>query len=469
MKLRNPKFLASASILLLCFGVLGTVLWYHLARKGAPAIYENSEEHFKYGAIGLKQGFPYYLWVVMPEVFADLLPQAGGWEVFGFINEGRGYPVGFAKQTVGFPGLTPNCALCHTGRYRESGDKSFVVVPGAPAGALDFKAFNNFVFSAAEDPRFNADGLLSAIQKRFELSISELLVYRYILLPTVKKTLIKQHQATNWMSNRPEPGRGRFDAFNLFKISVLGLPDDGSIGTSDYPPLWNQAARDGQYLHWNGSSNSLHEDNLMSVYPLNLGPSGFLPESFEKVTSYLHSLPPAKYPFAIDAVRAKKGRAIYMQHCSDCHSFEGNKVGQVTEQVEVGTDSEFLSMWSDEFVTSLKAINSPPFHFPGLRQTNGYLNVPLDGAWMRAPYLHNGSVPTLRALLTPVENRPKKFSRGSEVIDPVDLGFQYKTSSSVSESLFDTSQRGNSNAGHKYGDHLTDEEKTDLIEFIKQI
>ncbi|GAB4194939.1 MAG: hypothetical protein Tsb002_26970 [Wenzhouxiangellaceae bacterium] len=443
-------------------------MWYHLARKGSAAIYAHPEEHFKYGGIGLKQGFPYYLWAVMPEVFADLLPRPGGWEVFGLIDEGRGYPVGFALQTVGYPGLTPNCALCHTGQYRTAADQETKVVPGAPAASLDFYAFNQFVFAAANDPRFTSETLMAAIEQRFDLTNSEALIYRYILLPTVKNQLQQQHRQAAWMQQRPVPGHGRFDAFNLFKIGVLGLPDDGSIGTSDYPPLWNQATRAGQYLHWNGSGNNIEQDDLMSVYPLNQGADGFLPASFAKVTSYLQHLQPPPYPFPIDPVLAANGSAIYSQHCARCHAFGGAETGQVTAQSVVGTDAEFLTMWSDDFVKALKAIDSPPFQFPGLRITDGYLNVPLDGVWLRAPYLHNGSVPTLSALLSPPAQRPAVFYRGNPVYDPATVGFE-ATSADNSVSRYDTQLKGNANSGHDYGVDLPATDKQALIEFLKTL
>ena len=457
--------------IILALGVTFTAyqFWLHLARKGPPAIFEQPEMQFKYGAVGLKQGFPYYLWVVMPEVFPDLLPRPGGWEVFGLIDEGRGYPVGFAKQTVGYPGLTPNCALCHTGQYRRDEYSDITIVPGAPAGSLDFRAFNEFVFAAAADPRFDPDVLMPAIENHFDLNWSERLIYRYVLLPVVKKQLNKQGEAAAWMTTRPQSGRGRFDAFNLFKISVLGIADDGTIGTSDYPPLWNQGARAGQYLHWNGSGNNLHEDNLMSAYPLNLGAGGFLPGSFKRMTTYLHDLPPPAFPYPYDKARADRGRVIYEQHCASCHAFDGDQVGQVTAQTEVGTDPEFLQMWSKEFVEQLKSINAPPFSFPNLRRTNGYLNVPLDGCWLRAPYLHNGSVPTLRDLLEPAVSRPARFYRGDKVYDPVNMGFYSGTLKYDNTSLYDTTVKGNSNAGHEYGVDLNEDEKNDLIEFMKTL
>ena len=58
-----------------------------------------------------------------------------------------------------------------------------------------------------------------------------------------------------------------------------------------------------------------------------------------------------------------------------------------------------------------------PYRFTHFRKTNGYANQPLDGIWLRAPYLHNGSVPTLRDLLEPPEQRPKVFYRGYDVFD----------------------------------------------------
>ena len=57
-----------------------------------------------------------------------------------------------------------------------------------------------------------------------------------------------------------------------------------------------------------------------------------------------------------------------------------------------------------------------PWAFSQFRKTQGYANMPLDGLWLRAPYLHNGSVPDLRALLFP-EERPAAFYRAYDVYD----------------------------------------------------
>jgi len=103
-------------------------------------------------------------------------------------------------------------------------------------------------------------------------------------------------------------------------------------------------------------------------------------------------------------------------------------------------------------------------------KTNGYVAQPLDGLWLRAPYLHNGSVPSLRDLLEPVEKRTKVFHRGYDVYDPVNVGFV--TQGAEAERLgflFDTRLRGNGNHGHTYGTNLSPRQKNALLEHLKTL
>jgi hypothetical protein len=88
----------------------------------------------------------------------------------------------------------------------------------------------------------------------------------------------------------------------------------------------------------------------------------------------------------------------------------------------------------------------------------------MDGVWARSPYLHNGSVRTMRELLTPPGQRAKTFHRGSQDYEPTQMGY-----ADGGTYLFDTSTRGNSNAGHDYGTSLTTEEKRDLIEYLRTL
>lgn len=96
-----------------------------------------------------------------------------------------------------------------------------------------------------------------------------------------------------------------------------------------------------------------------------------------------------------------------------------------------------------------------------------YRARPLNAVWATAPYLHNGSVPSIAALLTPPEDRPPTFRVGSRTIDPEVLGFE--SGPGEGRVIYDTSIRGNSNAGHEYGTTLSEQEKRDLIEYLKTL
>ena len=113
----------------------------------------------------------------------------------------------------------------------------------------------------------------------------------------------------------------------------------------------------------------------------------------------------------------------------------------------------------------------------GIQAPLAYKVRPLNGIWASPPYLHNGSVPTLYALLSPVEERPMKFYLGGREYDPVNVG--YNTDKFPGAFEFDTSIRGNQNTGHEFsndksragviGDLLKPEERRALVEYLKTL
>ena len=116
------------------------------------------------------------------------------------------------------------------------------------------------------------------------------------------------------------------------------------------------------------------------------------------------------------------------------------------------------------------------YRYKHYRKTYGYANMPLDGVWLRAPYLHNGSVPTLRDLLEssgPSGKRPPTFYRGNDLYDPKNVGFvstEPKDANGRTYFLYDTTIPGNGNKGHeglRYGTELPPEQKEALIEYLK--
>jgi hypothetical protein len=106
------------------------------------------------------------------------------------------------------------------------------------------------------------------------------------------------------------------------------------------------------------------------------------------------------------------------------------------------------------------------------RQGARYKSRPLDGIWATAPYLHNGSVPSLDALLRPAAARPTSFSIGVKTFDPVKVGYQTDVPGFPKFNVNNpdgTPIIGNSNAGHEFGAKLSDEERGWLLEYLKTL
>jgi mono/diheme cytochrome c family protein len=134
--------------------------------------------------------------------------------------------------------------------------------------------------------------------------------------------------------------------------------------------------------------------------------------------------------------------------------------------------------WYDEHNTSASDRDKLNGYRPNQLQTkNIYKARPLNGIWATPPFLHNGSVPTMYALLSPVEERPKTFCLGSREYDPVHMG--YTTACAKGTFQLDTSIPGNLNTGHEnkdgptgnsvIGRGLSHEERLDLIGFLKSL
>src|SRR5206468_1045395 len=106
-----------------------------------------------------------------------------------------------------------------------------------------------------------------------------------------------------------------------------------------------------------------------------------------------------------------------------------------------------------------------------------YKARPLNGIWATPPYLHNGSVPSLFALLSPVRDRPAVVHLGGGEYDPVDSG--YENSAVPGGSALDTNRPGNRNTGHEFRDGpkgggvigraLSPDERHALIEYLKTL
>jgi hypothetical protein len=279
---------------------------------------------------------------------------------------------------------------------------------------------------------------------------------------------------------------------NLTKYFMTSQPVDDTVGQADFPSNWNLQARKGtnDLLNWCGETPAVRSvliDSALGLgaapdktskltYPLDLldwkleRRAWFL-KRMEDLDNFLSALPPPKYPFAVDADLAAKGKPVYDHYCAECHDVGAARTCKVIPIAEIGTDTNRMATWSQAAADQANAaVKKLGIIRPNLIQNNGYASAPLDGLWMRAPYLHNGSVPTLRDLLEPVEKRPTIFYRGYDVYDPTNVGFIGSGPAAERAGWrLDVTIRGNGNQGHVYGTDLTEAEKQALLEYLKTL
>ena len=445
-------------------------------KPDAPS-FPDIDDHFRYGSIGTEErvGIPYWIWKVLPTVFEDKLPKRPGvgYERIGFLIESARHPrpigTSYTPGRIARVGL--NCATCHVGTYREAPDSPRQIVSGMPGIHMDLQGYANFLTACANDPRFNYGTLMAAIRKENpDIGWSERLLYKLFVVGATKRGILERARENAWFDRRPPFGPGRVDTFNPYKV-MLKLPIDDVVGTVDLPSLWNQRMRARMWLHWDGNNDSVEERNKSAAIGAGATPDSLDLESMKRIEDWILDLKPPSYPAArIDKAKADEGRLVWEQACAGCHAVGSPLVGQVTKLGDVGTDAERLNSFTPDLARGMNTIGEgKPWRFNHFRKTDGYANMPLDGLWLRAPYLHNGSVPTLRALLFP-EERPAAFYRGYDVYDWTNVGFVSSGPEAEQNGVrYDTTLKGNSNAGHAYGATLSREARERLLEYLKTL
>ena len=470
-------------VLLVIVGALAAYLIWRYNPDRAVT-YDQIEEHFKYGSIGSEpaNGVPVGVLKVLPKVFRDKLP-GEGYESLGFLTEpGRDLPIGFSTRRVIIDRAWLNCGVCHTGTVRDTPASQPRFYTGMPANTMDLQALVQFLVDCASDERFTPERLMPEIEKVTDLGFIEKILYRYIAIPTTREALLVSGGVISFFKRQPGRwGPGRVDTFNPYKVLQFNfpmekLPDSELIGVSDLPSIWQQRKREGMELHWDGNNDSVEERNKSASLGAGVTPATLDLGGVERIEEWLLDLEPPAYPYEIDTNTAAAGKLHYDKLCANCHgrdgrNFEGAEVGKIVPIETIGTDAYRLDSYTAALAANQNTLYAGyPWRFSRFKKTNGYANMPLDGIWLRGPYLHNGSVPTLRELLEAPENRPRLFFRGYDVIDREKVGFISTVAEEGGKRYFefDTSLAGNGNGGHLYGINLAPAEKDALVEYMKQ-
>ncbi|MDF2620001.1 MAG: putative transrane protein [Xanthobacteraceae bacterium] len=502
--------------------ILVGIVYYLVFINQYVVAYGDGDSHFLHGSIGSETatGLPYWVFKALPVMYADRLgPQ--GYRRFGFLyaNEvvfdpkqgayaqasgprENDLPIGFSRRVVtGVERIWFNCSVCHVGTYKVPGNATRHAVAGAPSNNLQLHAFIRFLLEVGRDPGFSADRLIEAIQSEAvggNLNIVERQIYRYLVFPRVKAALLDLGNRLDFVYRQEDWGPGRVDTFNPYKAIQFNFPMAPEFisatelnGSSDYPAIWKQAPREGMNLHWDGNNSSVAERNLSAALGAGVTPPTVDRAAIGRIESWMWELPPPRFPdeTRIDKAKAERGGRLFAAYCAGCHgkgavTAEGKpaydydtrrhpRLGQVEPLGEIGTDIGRWASYTREFSAAQNLLYAGyPWRFRHFHKTGGYANQPLDGIWARSPYLHNGSVPTLRDLLEPSAQRPAIWFRGSEEFDLDRVG--YKSDAAAGSELFryDTTRPGNGNEGHegrRYGTELPASDKDALVEYMKTL
>jgi mono/diheme cytochrome c family protein len=480
-------------------GLVAIVLGAYFAirlQKNSAVTYDGIVAHFEHGSIGADEGsgLPYWVWQALPRLFPEYFDGRGDYSALGFLyrkrNDGKpeDLPIGISRRDYqGVDLVWFNCAVCHTGTWRPAASAEPTIVAGMPANNFDIYRFIRFVLEAGVDERMSAEHLIPAMQNAgAKFNLIERLLWTYYVIPRVREGFVQRRSRLAAFINEQKPwGPGRVDTFNPYKLVQMqtkyaALAPAERNGASDFPSIFNQAPRKPMSLHWDGNNNSLDERNLSAALGAGVTVQSVDHASIERVAAWLQDLKPPPSPHKPDTAAVARGLTIYMRECAACHGyqesagykFEGERLGMVTPNANLGTDPGRLDSYTEAF--RQRQLNElfvgTPYQFKHFVKTDGYANMPLDALWLRGPYLHNGSVPTLRALLTSPGERPKSFLRGGDVIDGRNGGFVSPScdpgTAPTKGLCYDTRIPGNGNGGHVYGTALADNDKDDLVAYL---
>jgi len=265
-------------------------------------------------------------------------------------------------------------------------------------------------------------------------------------------------------------------SFEWSEEAQLDIPKQ--VVTTDTPPWWLLKKKNAMFYNGFGRGDFgrfLMASNLLTVK--DTSESALVDAHMPDVLAYIYSLKPPKYPNPVNKSLAAEGKVLFEKTCSGCHGTYGEKGSYPNYLIPasiIQTDSmlykanysspQFVNWFNQSWFTQ----GDHPAH---LEPFEGYIAPPLDGIWVTAPYLHNGSVPTLEALLNS-KHRPEYWSRNFDKpqYDYVNVGWKYtaETKSGLT-TTYDTTLPGLGNGGHTFGDVLNYKERTAVIEYLKTL
>ncbi|HTQ58556.1 MAG TPA: hypothetical protein VMI94_29040 [Bryobacteraceae bacterium] len=513
--MKRPTILSPAVASLLALS-LGTTL----AGQTAKHEFQTPQEAFLYGSIGA-EFMPLPVFQVLPDLFPDQMQPggagAGDWiDQFGFVRSpagtDHGLPLGFnvtkflpksgGNSPLPWVGFT--CALCHTAVVRESEAADGVLVSGMGNPSLDLVPFGDAIKTIVLSDRMTVHNVAVAYRNKFNKSISLL---DRLFISLWLSGARKQIRTEIPLRGAPFAGSDLRNAalfpsgparIMAVRETVRRLVDQTPIpdgGPSKLPCLYQEERR--EWAQFDGSVRDPYTRNSIAAMGVgataqNLRKAPML-DTIRQSYTYVASLDGPKYRdvfpgHSIDRTAAERGFETYRTYCGDCHGWpgatrgtwvNGERQGQIISLDEIGTDPERVTVRFYNDLAKLIFDYFPTGHplkpKPGeLRPTHGYIAIPIESTFSRAPFLHNGSIATLAELIN-LRPRRRVFYRGQNLFDPIDVGLLVSESSDAYRYYrFNADERGNSNRGHDYpwpyhGPGWNEDALRDLLEYLKTL
>ncbi|MEH2569613.1 hypothetical protein [Bradyrhizobium sp. AZCC 2289] len=373
---------------------------------------------------------------------------------YGLVEEkGRDLPVSLVKMPR--RGLAPTCLMCHAGKaagqyYHGLGNSNFT------GDALASDIVELIKREKLAPPAFHWPAGFPPPQNVNAVGVNNAFVDSAILMSMRDKDL-------------------NLEAVPQYTLTTMVIP----IKT----PAWWTSKRK-KFFYWDGFVERSYREGMMQFtnVPTNSAEKikSFEPD-FVDIYAWVDSLNAPKYPGPIDNALAQRGFPIFINNCAQCHGTYGpggTYPEKTVELSEIGTDPLRLQGFSRDFRTHLgKSWFGEYGKLQTIIEPKGYVAPPLDGVWATAPYLHNGSVPTISDLLNP-DQRPKAWARSPDGYDRQKVGIEVQnlaqvpnsTGPGVVRNYYDTSLPGLSNAGHHYPPRpLSEGDQKALLEYLKTL
>jgi mono/diheme cytochrome c family protein len=384
--------------------------------------------------------------------------------------------------------VNANCLMCHGGLFNGElviglGNATADFTAGAGGGSAGIPvgeaALNALGLTEAEKEQFRKiqarGAVLEPLTKMRTVGMNPAELFAVILM------VHHDRETLAWSDEEVTP---------LVMRDENGDPIEYRLLTSDPPPWWR--AHKKHALFYNGMARGDHRGTMAlatSVCVDDVARAREVDEMFRHIQAFVNSVRPPAYPFPIDPALAAQGHGVFRDACARCHGTYSDVEAEETYPnlliplADVGTDPavanagvvhspELVDWYNGSFYGQITRM-VPDDPFPG------YMPPPLDGIWATAPFLHNGSVPTVELLLNSGA-RPtywKRVDLDSTNFDQEALGWPYvvlqdppeRAPAAERRLIYDTTHWSQSNAGHTFGDHLTSSERRALIEYLKTL